>query len=298
MEERVCVVQLEHPGAEHRPDTHGLGWNRRPYHRRRFMVARGRYLADDRIRRGRLTFRGEWEARARLVHRFEEYEPALPRFLYEPVLPHRLGFRGWQNTDPFVFGGLPLYTGCLQHTVRGPTQLRYLAPGSVILFGSHLEGRLSLDTVFVVASPLDHSIDDHMALLEGRVPDAYLDVTIRPWYANLRHLDRSHRLYFGATARRPFEGMFGFVPCLPADGAPGPFPRPAIELPGIVEPRLRQGKKISRLLSADDAREVWREVGGQVLWRGLRLGTLVDLPSRLENEPTDPGPSPPDVAAS
>ena len=50
-------------------------------------------------------------------------------------MEHRDGV--WrQNTDPFVFGERFHYTGCLRHTRRGPTQLRYLAPGSLVLFGS------------------------------------------------------------------------------------------------------------------------------------------------------------------
>jgi hypothetical protein len=53
-----------------------------------------------------------------------------------------------QNTDPFVFGDQFHYTGCLQHTKRGATQLRYLDRGSVILFGSCREKRdFVVDTV-------------------------------------------------------------------------------------------------------------------------------------------------------
>ena len=61
-----------------------------------------------------------------------------------------------QNTDPFVFGESFLYTCCQQFKNNRPTQLRYLAPGSVILFGSHRGGRFLLDTVFVTRRSRDH----------------------------------------------------------------------------------------------------------------------------------------------
>ncbi len=48
--------------------------------------------------------------------------------------------------------------GCQQNTKRGATQLRYLDRGSVILFGSCVNGSLVLDTVFVADSWEDHSI--------------------------------------------------------------------------------------------------------------------------------------------
>ena len=59
------------------------------------------------------------------------------------------------------FGERFHYTGCLQHTRLGPTQLRSLAPGSLVLFGScRGKSRFAVDTVFVVSDHVDHSARD------------------------------------------------------------------------------------------------------------------------------------------
>jgi len=85
--------------------------------------------------------------------------PDGPNWVHRPVWSHQTSYRGLHNTDPFVFGDRFHYTGCLQHTKRGPTQLRNLSRGSVILFGSKRPGRpeFTLDTVFDVAGYVDHA---------------------------------------------------------------------------------------------------------------------------------------------
>jgi hypothetical protein len=88
------------------------------------------------------------------------------------------GYRGAQNTDPFVFGDRFLYTCCKQRLRSGrPTQLRYLPHGSLVLFGSHISGGFGLDTVFVVDDGADHvtpsGVSDH-------VPNEYVHTTLRP----------------------------------------------------------------------------------------------------------------------
>jgi hypothetical protein len=92
--------------------------------------------------------------------------------------------RAWrQNTDPFVFGAQFHYTGCMQHTRRGPTQLRFLAPGSLVLFGSCREkARFVVDTAFVVGEFVDHSAQDWEQKLDGRISNTYRKVTVEPWY--------------------------------------------------------------------------------------------------------------------
>jgi hypothetical protein len=112
-----------------------------------------------------------------------------------------------QNTDPFVFGEQFHCTGCQQHKRRNglvqPTQLRALAHGSVVLFGSCRRDRFVLDTVLVVDRWLDHTASDHRDVLAGRVSDTYRSVVIDPWYRGNVPEYASHRLYFGATPARP-----------------------------------------------------------------------------------------------
>jgi hypothetical protein len=66
------------------------------------------------------------------------------------------GFR--QNTDPWVWGDRMIYSNCKQvfGPERRPTFMQRLTQrltrGSVIRFGSTIDGEFCVDTVFVVAS--------------------------------------------------------------------------------------------------------------------------------------------------
>jgi len=199
-----------------------------------------------------------------------------------------------QNTDPFVFGGEFLYTGCQQHShTGGPTQLARLRPGSVVLFGSGKNRRFVLDTVLVVGERwIDHSRQT-LDRLDGQITDGYREVTIDRWYAGGVPDDRTHRLYFGATFDDPIEDMFSFFPCRPlADGDTRCPARPEIRLPGGITPTQTQKYKLTRLAARSQAADIWREVVRQVLAAGLRLGIAADLPSRVRAcspiEQTDP----------
>jgi hypothetical protein len=280
MRDRRCFVQFIHPGGEHWPDDGDLKrWNR-DQHRRKFLKSRGRYLNGGDVHDGEIEFWGEWEPESRVAKRYAERVEDGPHFLYEPYfVRHRDG--GWrQNTDPFVFGQQFHYTGCLQHTRRGPTQLRHLAPGSILLFGScRQKSRFVIDTVFVVGEHhFDHSAADHLATLRPAVSDTYWAVTGEPWYSGDLPAAQSHRLYFGATHEQRIGGMFSFFPCRPLDLDGGGFARPEIAIPGFITRHLTQGKKIARDLSLAELDELWETVVAQVEAQGLALGIEAQLP--------------------
>jgi hypothetical protein len=283
MRERRCFVQFIHPGGEHSPDTADLKlWNRGG-HRRKFLVSNGRYIADGAMKDGEIVFWGEWEPEAVVLRR---YEPPLadgPRFLYEPYFIDHPDDAGRQNTDPFVFGEGFHYTGCLQHTRRGPTQLRYLAPGSIVLFGScRARSRFVLDTLLVVAGHVDHSAADARRVLDGRISATYRAVTIDPWYSGEIPEGQSHRLYFGATPQRCVGTTFSFFPCQPhGEGGRG-FARPEVRIPGRITPHLTQGKKIARDLTLATLDDLWRDVVRQVEEQELALGVYAELPRKRD----------------
>lgn len=288
MDEQRCFVQFIHPGGEHGMDRTGLkGWNRSARHKRKFLKTRGRYLRNTRpgarSRPGEIVFWGEWEPDSE-VQEINHREQGGPRFLHSPFYAPPLLDGSEQNTDPFVFGPQFLYTGCQQHVGDRETQLRRLEPGSLILFGSCRDrSRFALDTVFVVRRHIDHCKGDYRDVLRGKVPDTYRAVTIEPWYAGDVTADRSHRLYFGATPNQRVGGMFSFFPCRPHDsGSPG-FARPEIKIPNRtdrINPRLIQGKKLTRDLNISELRELWHEVVGQVLREKHSLGVHAVMPRR------------------
>jgi hypothetical protein len=281
MRELRCFVQFIHPGGEHSPDQGDLKlWNRGA-HRRKFLKSHGRYRRRGRPAEGEVVFWGEWEPESRVVRRYEHGSLDGPRFLYDPYYVDHRDNACRQNTDPFVFGDAFHYTGCMQHTQRGPTQLRFLAPGSLVLFGS-CRGmtRFVIDTVFVVGDFVDHTAADQRQKLEGRISDTYRTVTIDPWYRGPLPEGQSHRLYVGATPERSVGEMFSFFPCQPhAEDGRG-FGRPEIQIPGRITNHLTQGKKIARDLTIEELGDLWRRVAEQVEDQGLSLGVHADLPQK------------------
>jgi hypothetical protein len=243
------------------------------------LKSRGRYLANGHERDGEIVWWGEWEPESDVVARLSPTAPGEPRFLYQPYYTPQTDYRRLQNTDPFVFGKQFHYTGCLQHTSKGETQLRHLDPGSLILFGScNDRSRFVLDTVFVVARrKINHTKRDFRRKLEYAVSSTYRKVTIEPWYSGSVPGDQSHWLYFGATPANPVAGTFSYFPCCPYSGPQG-FARPTISIPGYITDNLNQGKKIRRDLDLGELADLWRNVADQVRQQGLDLGIYAALP--------------------
>ena len=278
-------VQFIHPGPEHGADRPGhKGWNW-DLHRRKFLRANGRYIEHlgETPREGELVFWGEWEAESD-VEPIREPVRGGPRWLHSPyyVRPeaYRRGERVRQNTDPFVFGDQFFYTLCRQVRKSGrPTLLRDLDPGSLIVFGSLKAGEFVVDTVFVTGDSVLHELGSWEATLDGRVPETYVDVTLRPTYG--WEDDRIRlRLYSGATIERPVDGMFSFVPALPGSVADGGFARPSVIDRELITPSLPMGFKATRGLSPSRIKSAWESIGEQIVAQDLALGTRFELPQR------------------
>lgn len=287
MREELCFVQFLHPGGEHRPDAQGLKYWNLGDHKRKFLRVRGRWIdSSNALHDDELVFWGEWESPSWVV---SIENPLLlgPRFIHAPFLPEESP-SGWrQNTDPFVFGDRFQYTGCLQRTKFGPTQLMFLKQGSVILFGSRVGGSaFALDTVFVVDRHLDHS-RANLDEIRRQVSPAYIAATLDPWYSDGSSTEVRHRLYFGANADDPVEGMFSFFPALPVERAPHGFPRPTIDLWEAITPTMTQGKRLNKQTNFEDVHQLWERVVEQVRAHGLELGVYAQPPA-VEKSARDP----------
>ena len=211
--------------------------------------------------------------------------PDHPQFLHRPHYEIPRSYGGLQNTDPFVFGAQFHYTGCLQNTRKGPTQLRNLMVGTVILFGAGKDGRFLLDTVFVVKRFVDHDRSSYERALRGKVSDVYWDVTVQPWYfGRTCGPGESYRLYYGATYDDPQNDMYSFVPAGPLNSQQG-FARPAIAIDGVINGAQTQGKTLNPQASTARVRSLWEEVARQVKATGLDLGVSIRLPPRLARNP-------------
>jgi hypothetical protein len=277
---RLAFVQFPHPGGEHNPRTEQMPWNT-DQHRRKFLVTRGRYVdADECTGEADLAFWGEWEAPSRVARRWP-VAGRMPRALHRPYWyePETNGYR--QNTDPWVFGERMIYSNCKQVIGRSrrPTSMQSLARGSVICFGSTIDGEFCVDTVFVVASrepwvPVrvdDLEIDEAFKTCTGgsvatRQGDAHMNLT----------------LYRGATVEDPVEGMFSFVPAAPAEADDPRFLRPSLESRFINAASRQSTWGSKRLLAMDTVRDAWQDVRHQVLGGGLMLAVGLRTPEHVE----------------
>jgi hypothetical protein len=248
---------------------------------RKFLVAPGEYRAavDAPGERAEIAFWGEWEAPSVCEELTYEVEtlPGAPSFLHRPQPPDR-GRRPRgipQNTDPFVFGDEFIYTFCEQ----GPNKrkIRKLARGSVTVFGSVKQDRFVCDTVFVVAEAVRHTRADWRKTVAPRVSEAVVAATLEPMYAWRPPEDRVFTLYFGASRRKPVDGMFSFFPCLPVDGTLAGFlDLPSTRSLGSQAATSRPSPSTTRSVQIEH-----RSCGARalnVLDAGLSLGTRIETP--------------------
>jgi len=214
--EKRCIVQFSHPGGEHSPDRGKdyKSWNKGK-HKRKFMLAKGDYLANDKIVKDELLlFWGEWEPDSIVFRRLQKITGDYPKYIYSPVLQNTPINKG-QNTDPYIFNEEFYYFCCKQTKKNGQiTQMAKLATGSIILFGSTInqgknDSYFALDTVFVVGDYLEYNSSNYREKLKGKVCEYFFDVSLESIY----HRFEYSRCYIGANFANKTEGMYSFVPC-------------------------------------------------------------------------------------
>ena len=285
-------VQFPHPGCEHAPRTGDMPWNTGD-HCRKFLTAPGRCVEEGgAVSNGDLVFWGEWEPPSQ-IPRCWQRSGQLPRALHRPYWYRPPQDWPRQNTDPWVFGPDMLYSNCKQvrrspgSTATESTAMQELSPGSVICFGSTVQGEFRLDTMFVVASS-ELWIPSQSGDLD--VDEAFKICTGQSLAAADEHADQQFTLYRGATVDDPVDGMYGFVPARRADDADPRFPRPLIRLPDLINPKSTQAARgVQEPHTAAELQEAWNEVRDQVLEADLLLGISLETPPSVD----DPGTAPP-----
>jgi hypothetical protein len=280
---QLLFVQFLHPGSEHTPDRNNqnhISWNQNA-HKRKFIKNPGIYLKNNGKITSDLVFWGEWEPQSDVIQKLKLDKKGEPQYLYQPYfsLPQHNQFL--QNTDPFVFGDNFYYVCCQQVTKRGFTQLRFLESGSVILFGSCLNNKFVLDTVFVIDRY--YEIESLMQIYQY-VSDTYVDVTLRhilscmPPSPSKCNTNQNFRLYVGATFDNPINEMFSFFSCLPySDQINKGFSRPIIEIPNVISDLKNQGYKLTR---NRNLQQLWQQTKNQVEQVGLEIGIHSKLPPK------------------
>lgn len=296
----IGIVQLPHPGAEHGPDVgtpDHRSWNQGA-HRRKFMKCRGWYCSassplptqDD------LLFWGEWEPPSRVQRLPTGSGSREPKWLHEPYVPHVIASAGvgsnckgstkkqcncggcnkpsgLQNTDPFVFEKSFKYFICKQSRKNhsASTRLSRLGRGSLILFGSTVLSPVTgfeLDTVFVVADWIDYDpCEINRLQRHPRVSELYNQLVISRVFPENRNQSTKLRLYFGATARKPVDGLYSFVPARVVGSKRPGFARVLLSKRSFLKDNLNSAPKFTQA-SPEDVAKAWHDVRNACRSRG------------------------------
>jgi hypothetical protein len=230
------IVQFFHPGKEHGDDSvknqdkYFKNWNTND-HKRKFMINEGSYIDNDIRKEGELLFWGEWEPPS-YVEKIDAHKNCSlygknPEYLHTPVLPTIDKIEKYQrehcyqNTDPFVFGKSFIYAICRQERIK---DLKKLVSGSLILFGSQVNYRFVIDTVFVVKEKMPYfSLDD----IKKKNLGIYPEIVTKMILNKEMKVDNSEglTLYIGATYDNKENGMFSYVPAKVYNNNQEGFPR-------------------------------------------------------------------------
>jgi hypothetical protein len=207
------IVQFFHPGVEHGYDNETENgkvkcWNDGA-HKRKFIRSAAKYIMNDMEEEGEIVFWGEWEPPSTVRELVvPDGNREYPKYVHTPDLTSTkkdwLGRRS--NTDPYVFGTNFKYAICMQQKYK---KLRHLESGSLILFGSRLNSRFVIDTIFVVNDAFPYKTADDPVFSADEI---YREAVIKMAYDPAANKSGEKTVYFGASYAAQYGGMFSFVP--------------------------------------------------------------------------------------
>jgi len=284
----ISLIQFMHNGQEHKPDNFiEKKWNKGD-HGRKFLKTSGIYIDEKKKEtRGEIAFWGEWEPESRVVRRIEKPVENGPHYVYEPYFIRPTSYKGLQNTDPFVFGDAFRYSFCLQPRY---SSLRNLEKGSVILFGSRIQHKFALDTMFVVSDSISYSRQNYRGVME-ETKEIYKIVTLNPildWIGSScrracsqKANSVTYKLYTGANFNSRIHGMFSFFPCQIYTQNSIGFARPTIQISAISD-NMSRGIKKTEFADPNTIKNCWNEVVAQVGEKCF-LGIFAELPRSMSS---------------
>lgn len=302
----AIIIQFMHPGQEHPYNTneHMKPKNTKT-HKRNFICTTGNYIdKNEKLHKSeQLAFWGEWENEATVIKNYNSEKP-FPKALISPKVPDS----NPANIDPFVFGERFKYFWCQQRQIG---KMKKLEKGDIILFGSNLNQKFVLDTVFVVKDKVSYKypneFDKIKKMLSKEDFDLFLKCSLsfkeydceydgcasknktnQPCSDSCnkkeeKSNDFERTFYIGATYedRNEVNGMYSFVPTKKnTDCEAQGFARIALQSDsGInleISDNLSQNYKINEL-EGTDTTKIWTSIKNQVLNEGCLLGVQFSL---------------------
>ena len=302
MNDVIAFVQFIHPGTECAPNQQAdlVPWNHGD-HRRKFLCNPGWYMDGERLVSDALTFWGEWEPQSRITRIDNPKEDrCLPHVIHRPVLDlnepviDSTGCR--QNTDPFVFHERFLYRCCHQIKNGIQTQLAHLLPGSIVLFGSCVNGLFAIDTVFVVGEfsdycdqkggmDFDPNLENYAKIVGVGLNEPGSENGSGCGKCSGESNPSQMRLYYGASPNHPFKGMYSFVPCKRLRDSERGWARPTLTQDDIndiyadaISDSLQMNYKLCKESTLEGNIAAWNHIRSLFAKKGYLEGVRFECP--------------------
>ncbi|MBQ7524191.1 MAG: hypothetical protein IJT08_01110, partial [Alphaproteobacteria bacterium] len=263
---------------------------------RKLLCHPGWYVKNGRLVHNELTFWGEWEPQSRITRIDNPIEDKCsPHVIHRPLLDlsePKTDARGCrQNTDPFVFHDRFLYRCCKQINAKGPTRLAHLLPGSIVLFGSKVNERFVIDTVFVVGDFRDYydkkggmDFDPNLKKY-AEIVGVGLKSSGHGNCSGCGNNPSQMRLYYGATPDNRCEGMYSFVPCKRLSDDEKGWARPILTQDDMrdiyancITDNFSQGVKYCREATLEGNVAAWNRIRKLFADRGYLEGVKFECP--------------------
>ncbi|MEY8736296.1 hypothetical protein AB9M75_03360 [Lactobacillus sp. AN1001] len=238
------IIQFFHPGPEDRSKSKDgiVSW-KSTYdgHARKFLCSEGKAIdGDNQIHENiEIAFWGEWEGDAEVI---ELGNGGCAKRLFKPFIDRKnlYEMQHNQNTDPLVFGRIWYYSNCKQERALRLKKLNLekIEDGSIIVFGSVLNGNMVIDTVFVVKKSECYSekiVKENIFLREVTLAKLMESNEVTTLVNKLN--DSGLRLYFG---KKYDEGEpYSFVPAKIIEKGNMEFARPSLDV-GLFKKKFPQ----------------------------------------------------------
>jgi len=262
------------------------------------MINEGSHIENDTLQKGKLFFWGEWEPpslvktlnQTQKTNKYERYQ----KYLHFPYLPPKETIEqyqdenirkenSYQNTDPFIFGDKFKYAICQQ---KSRSSLKNLDIGSLILFGSSIDSRFVIDTVFVVGERKIYNTSNIENIDDDSI---YTDIVLKMACKEDKSDGEQYTLYYGATYkdRNKYNGMFSFVPAKAYNGREQCFPRFYFhddfyksendKLNKYITQRQTEGINSTRDININEVKVFWEYIKNEVS-KKYKLGLNFEIP--------------------
>lgn len=289
------IIQFLHPNQEALPtniDDKTIKWNNFQTHRRKFLLSNGEYINQNgELKADDLTFWGEWEPQSEIIKIINQ-RIHLPNYLNIPYLDPSVPERT-HTTDPYVFGKNYKYFICRQHSNRHI--LKNLEPNSIILFGSCINFKFCLDTLFVVSEnrkryssenieeifPFDKRGQFYYSCIDPIFGNSLCNPEVEE-EDNCRANNREEFVCYDSTNYyevKEVEDIYSFVPCKLYDKENiknSVFTQPAIDL-DFIQPQQTMGIN-SKECTITEIKDYWNDITSQIQKKDLLKGTAFKTP--------------------